>query len=275
MTQRSAIVRAGAAAAIAALALAISACGSSDPDPDAAVPTQTGASPTPSVTETAAAPEAGEATETGEDSEAGPQEGEWVISADQRTPAEGTTGNVTVSGTTVTVGNPNAEKRMQIYMDFFCPHCVTLHEAMSNDLMLWQAGDQVAVEYTLVDYLSPRTTHIYSARAANLLAYVADTDPESYPAVMDALLANKPETTTEVVSDEQLLELATTAGADLGADAAEALAGLQYYMWVDTGTRAAAEAGITGIPQVWVDGARVAGGSHDETAALVREAMNR
>jgi len=129
------------------------------------------------------------------------------------------------------------------------------------------------VEYTLVDYLGPRTTHIYSARAANLLAYVADTDPASYTAVMDALLAAKPETTTEEVTDEHLLQIARDAGATLGEDAPSALARLSYYRWVEAGTQEAAAAGITGIPQVWVDGARVAGDGHEATAELVREAL--
>ncbi|MDO5494586.1 MAG: thioredoxin domain-containing protein [bacterium] len=234
-------IRALSAAALLALTVGLGACGgSSDPDP--------------SPTDTAAA-------------------GEWAISTDQKTP-EPEDARLTVDGTAVIVGNPDAEERIEIYMDFFCPHCVQLHALMHNDVGLWTGGDDVAVAYHVVDYLGPRTTHIYSARAANLLAYVADTDPASYLAVMDALLENKPETTTEEVTDEQLLELAREAGATLGDDAATALAELSYYRWVEQSTQDAAAAGITGIPQVWVDGARVAGEEHEQTAELVRQAVN-
>nr|NLD39687.1 thioredoxin domain-containing protein [Actinomycetales bacterium] len=260
MADRRILARVRTLTAVAALAAVLAACGGAGSEPSTPVPGTGG-----TTAEATAEP-----STTGSE-----QPTQWVVGADQRNPAEGTTGNVTVTGTTVVVGNPDAEKRLQIFMDFFCPHCATLHGVMDPDLVLWAGGDQVAVEYTIVDYLSPRTTHIYSARAANLLAYVGDTDPESYPAVLDALLENKPETTTEVVTDAQLLQIARDAGATLGEDATAALGELRYYMWVETGTREAAEAGVTGIPQVWVDGARVAGETHEETAAIAREEMNR
>ena len=134
--------------------------------------------------------------------------------------------------------------------------------------------ESVAVEVTVVDYLGPRTTHAFSTRGANLLALVADVDPEAWPAVQDALLAMQPSSTTEEVTTEQLIEAARGAGAELDEDDVAAQEGLAYAQWVDAATAGAAAAGVSYIPQVWIDGELVGGESHDETLELVRQAVS-
>ena len=134
--------RALAAGAVIALAAGIAACGGSDaPAPTPAsrpvAEVTDGTTPTPAVVETDEATEPAEPADPADPTE--PDEPQWIIDTEQKTPAEGTTGNVTVAGTTVTVGNPDAEKRAHIYMDFVGPHCVTLHELMADDLEeCWQ-----------------------------------------------------------------------------------------------------------------------------------------
>lgn len=195
-------------------------------------------------------------------------------SAKQRTPAEGTTGTVTVTDDSVILGDPDAPERVHIYQDLNCPHCQVLHGLMAEDVANWAQGDSVAVEVTVVDYLGPRTTHAFSTRGANLLALVADVDPEAWPAVQDALLAMQPSSTTEEVTTEQLIEAARGAGAELDEDDVAAQEGLAYAQWVDAATAGAAAAGVNYIPQVWIDGELVGGESHDETLELVRQAVS-
>ncbi len=204
---------------------------------------------------------------------AAPTEAATFSLGEQRSPAQATTGNVTVSANSVIVGNPDAAKRIQIYIDMQCPHCQTLHGVMADDKAGWAAGSDVAVEYTVVDYLGPRTTHGYSFRAANLLALIADKDPASWPAAMQALLDNQPPTTTDTVSDHDLFDTAVAAGANLSDADLAAMAELNYYEWVQSATSVAAAAGVNYIPQVWIDGAQVVGADHEETAKLVREAV--
>ncbi|WP_413451093.1 thioredoxin domain-containing protein [Georgenia phoenicis] len=192
----------------------------------------------------------------------------------QRVPAEGTTGAVTVTASSVVIGDPDAPERVHVYQDLNCPHCKALHEETAADLAAWAQGGDVAVEFTVVDYLGPRTAHGFSTRGANLLALVADVDPEAWPAVQQALLDLQPSSTTAEVTDEDLLAAAQEAGADLGEDAAAALEGLAYSGWVEAATAQAAADGISYIPQVWVDGELVEGASHAETAALLRAAVS-
>ncbi|HZK06151.1 MAG TPA: thioredoxin domain-containing protein [Actinomycetaceae bacterium] len=205
---------------------------------------------------------------------AGPTESEgFTVTADQRAPAQGTTGNVTVTESSVIIGDPDAPEKVHIYIDLNCPHCHMLHDEMAADTAAWAEGSDVAVEYTVVDYLCPRTTHLYSSRGANLLALVADVDPESWLAVQDALLAGQPASTTDQVTTEWLIETARDAGATLDDDDIAAQEQLAYTDWVQGATAEAAAAGVNFIPQVWIDGAQVTGESHEETAQLVREAV--
>lgn len=193
----------------------------------------------------------------------------------QRTPATATTGAVTVTSTSVVLGDPDAPERVVVYSDLSCPHCQVLHGLMADDVERWAAGSDVAVELVTVDYLSPRTTHEFSLLGANLLALVADTSPEAWPAVQSALFDRQPTSTTApALSVDELVEVAEGAGATLDDDASERLAQLAYSGWVEGVTASAAAAGVTSIPQVFVDGTQVSGESHEETAALVRAAVD-
>lgn len=201
-----------------------------------------------------------------------------VASADQtvaqQTPTAATTGAVTVTSTSVVLGDPDAPERVVVYSDLSCPHCKVLHGLMADDIDRWAAGSDVAVELVTVDYLSPRTTHEFSLLGANLLALVAEDSPEAWPAVQAALYDLQPGSTTDAaLSVEDLVAVAEDAGATLEDDAADRLAQLAYSGWVESVTGSAAAAGVTSIPQVFVDGAQVSGESHEETAALVRAAV--
>lgn len=201
-----------------------------------------------------------------------------VASADQtvgqQVPTTTTTGAVTVTSSSVVLGDPDAPERVVVYSDLSCPHCKVLHGLMADDIDRWASGSDVAVELVTVDYLSPRTTHEFSLLGANLLALVADTSPEAWPAVQSALYELQPESTTaSALSVDDLVALAEDAGATLADDAAEHLGQLSYSGWVEGVTAGAAAAGVTSIPQVFVDGAQLSGESHEETAALVRAAV--
>lgn len=188
-----------------------------------------------------------------------------------RAPAPGTTGSVTVTATSVVVGDPQALVRVHVYQDLSCPHCQTLHALMADDVAAWAQGEDVAVEFTVVDYLGARTTHGFSTRGAALLALVADEHPEAWPAVQEALFELQPTSTTQEVPDTDLLGAARDAGADVEDGDLTHLAA--YAGWVERATAQAAAAGVGYIPQVWVDGELVEGATHEETVALLRQAV--
>ncbi len=215
-----------------------------------------------------AAPAPGTATSASEGATAGA-----TSPAAARAPQERTTGNVTVTATSVIVGDPDAPERVVVYEDLNCPYCRALHEAMDTDadVVAWAGGGDVAVEHVVVDYLGPRTTHKFSTRGAALLAVVADADPEAWPAVLTALYEARPEAGTDAgPSDDELLALAREAGADLDDADAAAVREQAFGGWVEEVTAYAAAEGVSYIPQVYVDDELVEGETEADVLTAVK-----
>lgn len=178
---------------------------------------------------------------------------------------------VTVTDTGILVGDPEAAHSVQIYEDFNCPHCVNLHKALSEDGSIDRWIEQGAsVEIIPVNYLGPRTTHDFSGRAAAALNLVASKYPDKLGDAQAALFNARPEASTTALSDSELIEVLEDAGIELTAADGAALAGGEYDEWVDGATAGAAEAGVTSIPQVWVDGERVDKDTPEELVAGVK-----
>lgn len=271
MPRRSVIARFRTSLAVgAAIALAagLSACGPSDGGGTTTSASAAGVT-TPEVT----TPEAASPNEAASPSSNGVDPSGEGAAMEQRTPAPGTTGNVTVTDDSVIIGNPDAAMTLTVYFDLQCPHCLDLHGFMAEDTAKWAAGDQVAVEYVAVNYLGPRTTHNFSGRGANLLALVADVNPEAWPAVLDQLFLIKPAATTDTVTDAQLVAAAEAGGVTLSAEDIAALEDMAYEAWVAGATADAAAAGVNFIPQVWMDGAMLPGATSEEMAESARQAV--
>lgn len=175
---------------------------------------------------------------------------------------------LTVTGSSVILGEKTAPTRVLVYQDLACPHCNTLHGVLGGDLVTWAGGSDVAIEIITVDFLG-QSSRDFSTMAANLLATVAAHDPASWIVVQDAIFAAQ----ADKPSADELAQIATGAGADLDDAALAAFSGQAYDAFVDAATGAAFAAGIQSIPQVFVDGEPVRGDTYEAWGQAVRDAV--
>lgn len=173
---------------------------------------------------------------------------------EQFAPQTGEFGDVTVTETSVIVGDADAP-RVVIYEDLLCPFCRALDLETEEQVSEWVDAGELSVEYIIVDYLGVRSTNHYSLRAANLLAYVADVSPEAWFDVKIALYEAQPAARGEEgPTDEDLIDIAREHGVEVDAEGEERIKGLAYRAWVDQATARAAATGVGGIPTVFING---------------------
>lgn len=176
--------------------------------------------------------------------------------------------DVTITGSSVVLGDPAAPTQVVVYQDLACPHCKSLHDVIGTDLLTWAKSGSVAVKVITVDFLGRSSTD-FSTEAANLLATVAAHDPASWIAVQDALFAAQ----GDAPSGAELAQLADDAGAELDAAAVEGFHEQAYDAFVDASTETALDAGIQSIPQVFVDGEAVTGADYEAWGEAIRAAV--
>jgi protein-disulfide isomerase len=113
----------------------------------------------------------------------------------------------------------------------------------------------------------------FSKRAANALACVANSDPQNFLAVSDALLAAASTTKETSMSTADLQALVTKAGVT-NPDVSGCISGFKYASWVTAATHRATHGGLlnankkslTTVPLVVVDKKAYSGKLTDNTA---------
>ncbi len=153
-----------------------------------------------------------------------------------------------------------------VYADYMCPVCGLFEQANGPVLDELREAGEVVVEYKPVSILD-RTAlgSRYSTRAATAAAYVADRAPAAFVGFNAALFASQPAEGTAGLTDAELADLASAAGAS--EDAAGAIADGSYLEgddafagWVAASTQVASRefAPQFGTPTILVDGENLA-----------------
>ncbi|WP_349902843.1 DsbA family protein [Parafrigoribacterium humi] len=99
------------------------------------------------------------------------------------------------------------------YIDYQCPFCQqfeTTNNAQLKELVSSGAATLEIHPIANLDRSSQRT--MYSTRAANAAACVANYDPDNFFAVNAALFANQPPENTPGLSDDELISILSKAG---------------------------------------------------------------
>jgi len=159
-----------------------------------------------------------------------------------------------------------------LYLDYANPKTITFYKANGGAMEQWLAAGYVTLEIHPVS-TSTTAKNDYSKRAANALACVANSDPQNFLAVNDALLgagSSKKETT---MSTAELQALVTKAGVTNPAVAA-CIKGYNYASWVTAATHRATHGGLlnankkslTTVPLLVVDTKAYTGKLTDNTA---------
>lgn len=153
------------------------------------------------------------------------------------------------------VGDADAPDQVVIYEDFLCPACGALEAEVSAPLAAAVDEGGVSVEYRPVEILGRYGD--YSMRSANAFAVVLDTSgPEAAREFHDLLFDNQPSESGPFPEDDELVELAVTAGAD-EADVRPGIEDLAFEQWVVNATDQASQDGLRGTPTVMINGETV------------------
>ena len=145
-------------------------------------------------------------------------------------------------------GAAKAAKELVIFIDYQCPFCVKLAQAVQGWLPAWQQHAPLRVVWAPF----PLAHHVY-AKSAAILAQEAMAQGK-FSAVHDALIA-----LTGVVDEEGLAKVARGAGMNLPALEAARAAG-RHDAAISAAVKAGLAAGVDGTPSVFLNGRRVTAG---------------
>ncbi|MFI1417581.1 DsbA family protein [Streptomyces sp. NPDC020731] len=151
-------------------------------------------------------------------------------------------------GTTIQVGDPNAETVVHLYEDPRCPYCRDF-EADGGGPVLGEAllGRQVRAQYTLASFLDDRVGGSGSEKAVNALR--AAPAEGKFVEYHEVLYANQPEETVDGCTDDRLLELAGEVEGLRGPAFDKAVASMKYRSFVTASEKAYERAGGTAEPE--------------------------
>jgi protein-disulfide isomerase len=168
-------------------------------------------------------------------------------------------------------GEPDAPVNVVVYEDFQCPACKAVEELVGSTLTTYVDDGTANVEYRPIAFLDDMSSTDYSTRASVTAACTLDSSgPETWLALHDLLFAEQPAEQTAGLSDDQLADLASEAGADRDAVSDCQEAGT-FEGWVAAATEQASKDNVTKTPTYFVDGEEVTfSDAEDPTVTLSR-----
>ncbi|PZE27181.1 hypothetical protein DEI86_06640 [Curtobacterium sp. MCBD17_028] len=153
-----------------------------------------------------------------------------------------------------------------MYIDYLCPICGQFEHENNAYIRGLVTSGAATVEIHPIAILTNRSQGTkYSLRAANAAACVANSSPDQFFAVNQALYAEQPEENTKGLDDAQLRHLVAGVHGIRHLDAIERCIDTQRYAaWVDARTNDVLTHGVpgtglrqlTGTPTIFVNGKR-------------------
>ena len=181
----------------------------------------------------------------------------------------------TTGGTEIVVGSASAPVTVDLYEDFQCPNCKAFEAESGSTLAQLIAAGTVQAHYHGMAFLDTSANDKYSTRALNAAAaVVAAGGPTAFQTFHDLLFAHQPAEGGSGLTDAQLVQYATQAGAT-GSTVEQAIKKLTYGDWVKTSTDQASKDGVTGTPTVLVAGKKLEDISAAGLSAAVSAAASR
>lgn len=143
---------------------------------------------------------------------------------------------------------------VEIYLDMLCPACRQFDAAARPALDGYLADGTVTLVYRPIAILDDRTSTKFSTRAGAATGCAADAGAvaEFVPAMLD----RQPAEGTAGLSDDEIIQIGTTAGAT-SSEFASCVRDGTYHGWVALNTDDAFDRGVQGTPTVYVDGNRL------------------
>ena len=143
--------------------------------------------------------------------------------------------------------NPSDVVDIQIYYDYLCPNCGAFEERNGAQLRDWIENDAATVEYHPIAIFTSKSAGTqYSLRAANAVACVAEISPDEFFAFHEALFADQPEENTPGYNDDELVDVARTAGVTNIGNVEKCIDQQRFRTWVNEATQRALAGPIDG-----------------------------
>jgi protein-disulfide isomerase len=144
--------------------------------------------------------------------------------------------------------------RVEVYLDYLCPSCGAVEEAVAADLADLAEQGRVELVYHPLGHLDDRSDPPgYSTRAAAAAACAADADADDFRAATAAFFAAQPAAGAPGHTREDLLAIARSAGVNSPAYA-DCVRDGRYEAWVGDTTAVAYARDVVGTPTVLVAG---------------------
>ncbi|WP_163506060.1 DsbA family protein [Fodinicola acaciae] len=157
----------------------------------------------------------------------------------------------------ITVGKASAAVKIDIYLDFMCPHCRAMEQEVGPTFDRYVRAGTVRVVYHPVAYLDDRsagTRYSTRASAASACAQQAGT----FDRFRALLFDNQPAEGSAGLTDDRLVALGRQAGAT-GADFDRCVRDGRYTAWTTAITDDASRHGVSATPTVIVAGKAIDG----------------
>lgn len=139
---------------------------------------------------------------------------------------------------------------VDVYLDAMCPVCAQFSQLYDADLRAIERATVVYHPISILDRASSDGS--YSTRAASAIQEVAAGSPDRLGAFLDQLWAHQPVENSGTLTDAELTQLALDAG--VPTDVASLFSQHRYADAVAKATQAAVDAGLQGVPTIYIDG---------------------
>jgi len=139
-----------------------------------------------------------------------------------------------------------------LYADYMCPACGAFDQTYGTMLENYVGAGDVNLTVYPINFLDSSSMGAkYSTRAGNLMACVVNTQPDHAFKLHNLLLsaAVQPQEGTTGLSDEQLLEQAKAAGADVNDQLKQCVKDQTFANFINANTKQALEVGISGLAE--------------------------
>ncbi|WP_262701395.1 MULTISPECIES: DsbA family protein [Streptomyces] len=185
------------------------------------------------------------------------------------------------SGTTVVIGEADAEHTLDVYEDLRCPPCASFDQAVGPTIAKDIKAGKYKVSFHFAAILDKNMGGSGSANALSALGAALDVSTDTFLDYKAALMSSKnhpEESKDSYADDDRLLAVSQEVYAlKTNASFREALREGTYDPWAKKMIADFDASGVSGTPTVKLDGSQLtgSGGSTPATAAEFTEAVNK
>jgi protein-disulfide isomerase len=161
---------------------------------------------------------------------------------------------------------------VEVYLDFQCPVCKNFETTVTPTLNQLIDSHKIRLVWHPVNILdgSSSGTH-YSSRAGSSAGCAVDAPGNKLKAYGEALFANQPPEGGTGLTDDQIIDIAGSAGINTP-EFAQCVRGQKYVDWVDNVTNSMFQRGYNATPTVLVNGKQVPNPTAENVQAAVAAA---